>query len=259
MLRAEPQAGCCPLHPKGASHPVSDPGSQGVGPRGLDAAGFPADHVLYPEGGHPAGHRLHCGQPELQAGARCAHAGLLRGGEHLLPQVLCPGRPKPSVLSLHAHTPLLFFLPFSLLEMARAPPGLPLPLRSSPVLVGMFAAESERCNRMGTLRKRGRQKFVVSLFLICVCTCIPTHTHTHTESKTGRSVRWLHDVAGPRFLLVSPPSSMLLYKPVAARAAQAPASWHSPQHGHRVSTAGRKASAVAPSLTLHLWRGLISV
>ena len=224
-MRAEPQAGCCPLHPKGASHPVSDPGSQGVGPRGLDAAGFPADHVLYPEGGHPAGHRLHCGQPELQAGARCAHAGLLRGGEHLLPQVPCPGRPKPSVLSLHAHTPLLFFLPFSLLEMARAPPGLPLPLRSSPVLVRMFAAESERCNRMGTLRKRGRQKFVVSLFLICVCTCIPTHTHTHThtESKTGRSVRWLHDVAGPRFLLVSPPSSMLLYKPVAARAAQAPA------------------------------------
>lgn len=54
---------------RGLPHPVSDHGSQGVGPRGLDAAGFLADHVLYPEGGHPAGHRLHRGQPELQAGA----------------------------------------------------------------------------------------------------------------------------------------------------------------------------------------------
>ncbi|KAM5190927.1 phosphatidylinositol 4-phosphate 5-kinase type-1 gamma isoform 2-T2 [Callospermophilus lateralis] len=44
------------------------------------------DHLLHPEGGHPAGHRLHRGQPELQARAGCAHAGLLRGGEHLLPQ-----------------------------------------------------------------------------------------------------------------------------------------------------------------------------
>ena len=203
MLRAEPQAGCCPLHPKGASHPVSDPGSQGVGPRGLDAAGFPADHVLYPEGGHPAGHRLHRGQPELQAGARRAHAGLLRGGEHLLPQVPCPGRPKPSVLSLHAHTPMLFFQPFSLLEMAPAPPGLPLPLRSSPTLVWTFAAESERCNRMGTLRKRGRQKFVVSLFLICVCACIPTHTHTQSPR--------LEDRSGGSMMLLGPDSFWFLH------------------------------------------------
>lgn len=46
-----------------------------------------ADHIFSLERCHPAGHRLHGGQPELQARERCVDAGLLRGGEHLFPQV----------------------------------------------------------------------------------------------------------------------------------------------------------------------------
>lgn len=45
------------------------------------------DHVIGPEGGHSARHRLHSGEPHLQAGQRCAHARLLRGWERLSAQV----------------------------------------------------------------------------------------------------------------------------------------------------------------------------
>lgn len=48
----------------------------------------PPDRLLCSARGHPAEHWLHGGQPELQAWERCADAGLLHGGEHLLPQVL---------------------------------------------------------------------------------------------------------------------------------------------------------------------------
>lgn len=46
-----------------------------------------ADHFLSLERCHPAGHRLHSGQPELQARERCVDAGFLCGGEYLFPQV----------------------------------------------------------------------------------------------------------------------------------------------------------------------------
>lgn len=36
---------------------------------------------------HSAGHCLHGGKPDLQTRPRCSHAGLLRGGERLFPQV----------------------------------------------------------------------------------------------------------------------------------------------------------------------------
>lgn len=57
-----------------------------------------ADHIIGLERCHPAGHRLHSGQPELQAWERRVNAGLLRGGEHLFPQVSVTHKhpPKPS-------------------------------------------------------------------------------------------------------------------------------------------------------------------
>lgn len=45
------------------------------------------DHVIGLEGCHSARHWLHSGQPHLQARQRCAHAGLLHGGERLPAQV----------------------------------------------------------------------------------------------------------------------------------------------------------------------------
>ena len=45
------------------------------------------DHFFSLERRHPAGHRLHGGQPELQARERRVDAGFLCGGEHLFPQV----------------------------------------------------------------------------------------------------------------------------------------------------------------------------
>lgn len=48
---------------------------------------LPPDGLLCPAGCHPAGHRLHRRQPELQTREGRADAGLLHGGEHFLPQV----------------------------------------------------------------------------------------------------------------------------------------------------------------------------
>lgn len=47
----------------------------------------PPDCLLCLARGHPAGDWIHCRQPQLQAWERCADAGLLRGGKHLLSQV----------------------------------------------------------------------------------------------------------------------------------------------------------------------------
>lgn len=46
-----------------------------------------SDHIFSLERCHSARHRLHSGQPELEARERCVNAGLLCGGEHLFPQV----------------------------------------------------------------------------------------------------------------------------------------------------------------------------
>lgn len=47
----------------------------------------PPDHLLCLARGHPAGYWIYCWQPQLQAWERCADAGLLCGGKHLLSQV----------------------------------------------------------------------------------------------------------------------------------------------------------------------------
>lgn len=54
----------------------------------LSPSPLSADDILSLERCHPAGHRLHSGQLELQARERRVDAGFLRGGEHLFPQVL---------------------------------------------------------------------------------------------------------------------------------------------------------------------------
>lgn len=56
------------------------------------------DHVIGLEGGHSARDRLHGGEPHLQAGQRCAHARLLRGGERLSAQVGATQRQPTCVL-----------------------------------------------------------------------------------------------------------------------------------------------------------------
>nr|XP_036874210.1 phosphatidylinositol 4-phosphate 5-kinase type-1 gamma isoform X3 [Manis javanica] len=86
MLSRRPGATQCQRAPGSFGPPAMAADMQASPPQGSGCSRFPTDHILHPEGGHPAGHRLHRGQPELQARARCAHAGLLRGGEHLLPQ-----------------------------------------------------------------------------------------------------------------------------------------------------------------------------
>lgn len=54
----------------------------------------PPDHLLCLERGHPTGHWIYRWQPQLQAGERCADAGLLCGRKHLLPKVwLCEWMP----------------------------------------------------------------------------------------------------------------------------------------------------------------------
>lgn len=48
------------------------------------------DYLLSAEGGNPAGHHVHCGQPQPKGRKRRAHAGLCRCRKYLLPQV-CAG------------------------------------------------------------------------------------------------------------------------------------------------------------------------
>lgn len=98
---------------------------------------FPTDHVFHSEGGHPAGHWLHRGQPELQARARRAYAGLLCRGEHLLPQVgLAPMPPNssPNRHSVVIQNSLVFSELPSLLQITFT--GICLTLRSDLVSIG---------------------------------------------------------------------------------------------------------------------------
>lgn len=160
----------CPLHPMGFLSCLGPLAAKGWAPGALMQL-FPADHVPSTlKGAIQLGIGSHMGNLSSKPERDVPHAGLLCGGEHLLSQVPCPGRFLQTLCTLpcmHTTPPCYSFQPFFSAGNDPALPGLPLPLRSSPVLVGMFA-ESEKCNSLQLL-EREEDKSLLFLFLICVC------------------------------------------------------------------------------------------
>lgn len=74
----------------------------------LTSLSFLPDHLIHSEGGHPARHRIHRRESELQARERCPDAGLLRGGEHFFPKVKNSGETK-EINELFLFLSLIFF------------------------------------------------------------------------------------------------------------------------------------------------------